>query len=158
MTQNTDQTTHPGFEGDVTQPEQKRDDFADFAWTYCANLLIDNNPDWRAWLEEGIASSYDDETRQESRRQNIAWFVRTGNWPDIEPVLNCRNISTRDKEVYAIAASLTQFLLTRGDRSTLLEFGQYAGKAGWDAALSRYYHIVSVPDLQRDWQQWARLQ
>ena len=111
-----------------------------------------------AWLEEGIASSYDDDARQESRRQNIAWFVRTGNWPDIEPVMNCRSISARDKDKYAIAASLTQFLLARGDRPTLLEFGQFANKAGWDAALSKYYRIDSVPGLQRDWQQWVRQQ
>ena len=70
--------------------------------------------------------------------------------------MNCRHISTRDKDTYATAASLTEFLLTRRDRQTLLEFGQYANKAGWDAALSKHYHIDSVPDLQRDWQQWVR--
>lgn len=109
-----------------------------------------------AWLEEGIASSYDDGARQAARKQSLSWIARTGNWPDVEALLNSPNLNARDATAYATASSITEFLLTRGDRHTLLEFGQYAGERGWDAALARYYRIPSTADLERSWQQWVR--
>jgi hypothetical protein len=109
-----------------------------------------------AWIEEGIASTYDDRPRQATRQRTLSWIAKTGNWPDVEELLNSPNIATRDKTAYATASSLAAFLLTRGDKPTLLEFGQYANKAGWDAALSKYYRINSTADLQRSWQQWVQ--
>ena len=79
-----------------------------------------------AWLEEGIASSYDDGPRQATRQQILAWMAKTGNWFDVESIFNSQNIAGQDKQAYAVASSLTQFLLTRGDQRTLLEFGQQA--------------------------------
>lgn len=109
-----------------------------------------------AWIEEGIAGTYDDDARQAARRQQLTWFARTGNWPELDAILNCRTISGNQKDVYAVASSLTEFLLTRGDRATLLEFGQEANRVGWDAALRKYYQFASVSDLQTAWQQWAQ--
>jgi hypothetical protein len=108
-----------------------------------------------AWIEEGIASSYDDGPRQATRQRILAWIVKTENWPDVAELLISPNMASRDKTAYATASSLTAFLLSRGDKLTLLEFGQYANKAGWDAALSKYYRIRSTADLQRSWQQWV---
>jgi hypothetical protein len=109
-----------------------------------------------AWIEEGIASSYDDPPRQATRKRLLSWIAKTGNWPDAVDLLNSPNIDTRDKTAYVTASSLTAFLLSRGDKPTLLEFGQYAHKAGWDAALHKYYRIDSTADLQRSWQQWVQ--
>jgi hypothetical protein len=109
-----------------------------------------------AWLEEGIACRYDDGPGKATRKRIVSWIVKTGNWPDLEELLNSPTIASRDKAAYAAAASLTEFLLTRGDKRTLLEFGQHAGKAGWDAALRQYYRINSAADLQRSWQQWVQ--
>lgn len=109
-----------------------------------------------AWLEEGIASSYDDGPRQAARQQILAWMAKTGNWSDVESIFNLQNIAGQDKQAYAVASSLTQFLLTRGDQRTLLEFGQHARQDGWDAALRKCYRIRTVPDLQRAWQEWVQ--
>jgi hypothetical protein len=109
-----------------------------------------------AWIEEGIASSYDDQGRQETRRQHISYYIRTGQWPDIESVLNCRTIAARRQDDYTVASSLTEFLLSRGDRQRLLEFGQSANRAGYDAALSKFYGINNTPDFQRAWQEWVK--
>ena len=57
---------------------------------------------------------------------------------------------------FATASSLTEFLLTRGDKRTLLEFGQYANESGWAAALRKYYQIASPAELQRSWQRWIQ--
>jgi hypothetical protein len=109
-----------------------------------------------AWIEEGIACRYDDESAQTTRKRILAWIARTDNWPDVASLLHSPTIASRDKVAYATAASLTEFLLTRRDKRTLLEFGQHANKAGWDAALSKYYRIDSTADLQRSWQQWVQ--
>jgi hypothetical protein len=109
-----------------------------------------------AWLEEGVASSYDDGPRQTTRQRILSWIAKTGNWPDAESLLNSPNMATRDKTAYATASSMTEFLLTRGDKRTLLEFGQYANQAGWDAALNKYYRLNGTAALQRNWQQWLQ--
>ena len=56
-----------------------------------------------AWLEEGIASSYDDGPRQATRQQILAWMAKTGNWSDVESILNSQNIAGQDKQTYAVA-------------------------------------------------------
>ncbi len=108
-----------------------------------------------AWMEEGIASRYDDDDRVQLRQQQIDWIVRTGNWPRVDGLLSASNISARDKQAYALAASLIDFLLSlNADKQVILEFGQHASQAGWDAALRKYYHIQDVSQLQTRWQRW----
>ncbi len=109
-----------------------------------------------AWLEEGIASRYDDEDRQKTRQAQITYFVETGHWPSVDSLFTAANIAAQDKELYTVAASLTEFLLSRNsDKQMLLEFGQYGNTAGWDAALQKYYGIRDVVQLQGRWQRWV---
>ena len=106
-----------------------------------------------AWVEEGIASRYDDSDRQDARQQQIAWILQTQNWPALDGLLTAPNIAARDKQAYAVAASLIDFLLARNaDKQVLLEFGQQGNKAGWDAALQKFYGIRDVNQLQAEWQ------
>lgn len=106
-----------------------------------------------AWLEEGIASHYDDGERKQQRREQLDAFTRTRQWPRIGRVLTAENISASDTEAYTVAASLTALLLSRdGDPQTLFAFGQYGKKHGWDAALNKYYRIRTVDQLQTIWQ------
>ncbi len=108
-----------------------------------------------AWLDEGIASRYDDSDRQELRQQQIAWIIQTRNWPQLDSLLNASSIASRDKQAYAVASSLVNFLLERNsDKQTLLAFGQHGNQAGWDAALQKYYGIHDVSQLQSQWQRW----
>lgn len=109
-----------------------------------------------AWLEEGIASRYDDPQRVAIRRRLIDLFVTTNNWPRLTMILAAESISAQDQSSYATAVSLTDFLLTRKSKQTLLEFGNAAGHMGWDAALQKHYGISSVSQLQSDWQIWLR--
>lgn len=108
-----------------------------------------------AWIEEGIASTYDDDARQQTRRATIAWFARTGNWPELAPILTTENIRRKDQHIYAVASSLVEFLLSKGDKRTLLEFGQSAKKDGYDTALKQHYDFAHVRDLRTAWQAWA---
>lgn len=107
-----------------------------------------------AWLEEGIACRYDDASRKATRKQITNWFVRTENWPRLQTLLTQHNVSSQDQAAYAVSASLTEMLLSLGNRQTLLEFGQSADRLGCNAALKRHYGIQDVAQLQTDWQRW----
>lgn len=107
------------------------------------------------WIDEGIASSYDDKPRRAVRRNVITWYVRTGNWPRLETLFKTNAITASDKAVYATASSLTEFLLSRADKKTLLQFATAGQKNGWDTALTQSYHIGSVAELQVAWQAWV---
>jgi hypothetical protein len=122
-------------------------------------VLATRFPDPRrlpAWVEEGVASRYDDPARHTTRQQILSWMAKTGNWSDVETVMLSVNISTHDKAAYATASSITEFLLSRGDKHTLFEFGLHGTQSGWDTALERFYRIRSTAHLQRAWQQWVK--
>ncbi len=106
-----------------------------------------------AWLEEGIASQYDDGGRQQKRQQQIMEIIRTRRWPRIAHVLAAKNIPATDTQAYTVAASVTALLLARDDdKENLLAFGQSGSQQGWDAALQEHYGITSVDQLQTIWQ------
>jgi hypothetical protein len=71
-------------------------------------------------------------------------------------VLDAPVISADNRAAYSVASSLTQYLLTRGDRSTFLEFAQSGKARGWDRALKQYYKIAGVRDLESAWQAWIK--
>lgn len=108
------------------------------------------------WIEEGIASRYDDQTRIARRRAIINWYARTGQWPDLADVLGRQKISRRDASAYSVAASVTDYLLSRGDRQTVVKFGQEVTSTDIQTALRKHYKIRSVGDLQIAWKNWVR--
>jgi hypothetical protein len=107
-----------------------------------------------AWLEEGIASRYDDETRKSQREQMVRVWVRTGRSANCAQLLMESDIKSLDETSYVASTSLVSFLLTRGDERTLLEFGALGQHSGWDAALESHYQIRNVRELQAQWQAW----
>src|SRR3990172_1787592 len=106
------------------------------------------------WLEEGIASRYDDQERKATRDRIARWFVKTGAYPGVIRALEADTISPVDQETYAVCATMTELLLSRGTKRTLIEFGE-SGRSGWDAALVKYYGIENVAELQAAWQGWV---
>lgn len=107
------------------------------------------------WADEGAASLSDDQSRTDIRRDVIQRYVRTGNWPDLRPILEARTIGASDRATYSVARSLTEYLLSRGDRATFLRFAVAGKEGGWDRALREHYAIHTVPELQLAWQAWA---
>lgn len=107
-----------------------------------------------AWVEEGIASRYDDDQRRETRGQVLNWIARTQNWPNLSDVLQRRVIPARDEQAYAVAASLVKFLLTQGKKKDLLHFAALGGHIGWDRAIHDSYQFATVYDLEAAWQAW----
>jgi len=110
------------------------------------------------WIEEGIASSYDELRRKQIRRAVLAHFAERGSWPPVAQLLDLRRINRRDQTAYTASASLTEFLLTRGDEARLLKFARAGQRDGWNAALDRHYGLRNVQELQAAWQKFARAQ
>lgn len=106
------------------------------------------------WLEEGCAGFADDSFRLKTRRGILDWFARTGNWPNLSKVLNSKRMSAADRSSYAIACSVSQFLIERGGRHELLAFGEAIQRQGLQAALNNSYELISVDELSKEWQAW----
>jgi len=104
-----------------------------------------------AWLEEGIASQYDDGQRQQIRQRIMSWFATTGQWPRLASVLNAKRVHSDDQETYTLAATVTELLLERGNKQKLLQFGELAQQAGLDRALSQCYGIAGATELELLW-------
>jgi hypothetical protein len=112
-----------------------------------------------AWLEEGIASRYDDESRHAQREDLLyAWVRSSGSAPNLVKLMATPDIKSFDETSYAAATSLVRFLLTRGDEHKILKFGVDGQQNGWDDALRSHYDIYSVRDLQQQWQNWLERQ
>jgi hypothetical protein len=108
-----------------------------------------------AWASEGAAGLEDDAARVATRQRIISWYARTGNWPDLEKVLAPDRIVPTDRTRYALAVSVTEYLLLRGNRRTFLEFAVDGKSNGWPMALQRYYQIRDIAELESAWRSWA---
>jgi len=105
-----------------------------------------------AWAEEWIASQYDDAERMAIRRNILSWYARTGTFPRLGQVVEGERIAAEDQQGYAVAASLTDLLLARADRQTLLAFARDTQTGGWDRALKTHYGIDNLDQLQQLWE------
>ena len=107
-----------------------------------------------AWLDEGIASRYDDAERVAIRQRITAWYVTSGQWPRLAGVLAAEKVHSDDQAAYTLAATLTQYLLSRGDKRLLLRFGQLTQDVGLDRALVECYGIKNASELESQWRAW----
>lgn len=108
------------------------------------------------WLEEGVASRYDDADRKAIRQRTINWWRKTGNWPQLAKLLQDKRMGADQAESYTASASLVDYLLTLGDKAELLNFAHEGQQTGWDEALQRHYRIQDAGRLQSHWQSWAQ--
>jgi hypothetical protein len=108
-----------------------------------------------AFIEEGAASLSDDPERFVNRKRILANFARSGEWPDLKTTFEKRRIAASDETTYAVAASVTEYLLSLGDKARVLRFGQLGKEQGWDYALRQVYGVTSLGEFERTWRSWA---
>ncbi len=108
-----------------------------------------------SWVEEGIASNYDDTVRKQARQSILRQWTDQRKWPRLDSILSSKNIRSQDTSSYTSAWSLTEFLVQRAPRETLFDFASYGRKHDWDGALQRYYGIRDTHQLQEQWQNWV---
>jgi hypothetical protein len=111
-----------------------------------------------SWIEEGIASRYDNEIRKDARDQLAHFWVRTGRAVRLAQVLDSSDLHSSDEYSYAAATSLVSFLLARGDAQSVVRFAEDGQRSGWNAALRAHYRIESLDELQRQWEAWLARQ
>ena len=110
------------------------------------------------WVEEGIASRYDDAERIAIRKSLIRWFDSTQQWPEIEAVVRAEMLPIFDQKAYTVAATLVDFLIQRRDKATFLRFAESARTRGWNESLQTHYDIRNLDQLQQLWQTWVKRQ
>ena len=111
-----------------------------------------------SWVEEGIASRYDNEMRRDARDQLGRSWVRTGRAVSLEHVLVSSDLHSTNEYSYAAATSLVSFLLSRGDAQSIVRFAEEGQRSGWNAALRAHYCIQSLEELQTQWEAWLARQ
>lgn len=104
---------------------------------------------------EGAACEQDDPERLAMRKQIVAWWAQTGNWPHVSDALEARQIAPSDAARYALACSLTEFLLERGDRLHFLKFAVAGARQGWPTAVRDFYGYSDLMSLQTAWRDWV---
>jgi hypothetical protein len=107
-----------------------------------------------SWVEEGIACRYDNQRLIAVRQQEVRAWTRMGRIPSLAVLFDNTGIRSTDDTGYAAAESLVAFLLTRGDKQTLLRFAEDIERLGWHESLRTHYAINGQAQLQRDWQAW----
>ena len=107
-----------------------------------------------SWVEEGIASRYDNEIRKDARGQLARSWVRAGRAIRLAQVLELSDLHSSDEYSYAAATSLVSFLLTRGDAQSVVRFAEEGQHGDWTAALRAHYGIQSIDTLQAQWEAW----
>jgi hypothetical protein len=108
-----------------------------------------------AWSDEGIAGTKDDPQRVLLRRQIVEQMAQTAAWPQLRTLLEAKELSANDETAYSVASSVVAFLLSRGDKPTLLQFATAGREQGWERAVQECYGFRSVAEFQTAWQGWA---
>ena len=108
-----------------------------------------------AWANEGIASQADDAGRKETRRRIAAGWASDGRWPQLQTLFQEKKIAHTDREGYAVAASVAQFLAGLGGKPKVIEFAKAGQQGGWDQAAHSCYGVRDVAELQAQWQSWV---
>jgi len=110
------------------------------------------------WFDEGgaIAGENAAEWQRQDDILHHRLHSRAGELLALRRLLTATDYPRDVLAFYAQAASLSRFLLTRGDRLTLLAFTRMGMVRGWDEALARHYQLRSVEALERVWLEHVR--
>jgi len=70
----------------------------------------------------------------------LSGVIQTGNWPQLTSLFGAKNLHSNDTDGYTAAASLVDYLLSRGDKETLLAFAAaaFAGSGCFTKARSSW--------------------
>jgi hypothetical protein len=122
-------------------------------WAHCFGAPVPR------WLDEGAAECAEDDVNFQHREQDVTAILnRKLPWiplrqlvtlPDYpQPGPNGQNITS----FYAESFGVVNYLLDQKDPATLVQFVA-AGMQGqtWDQALTQFYGIHSVDQLEQDW-------
>lgn len=101
-----------------------------------------------AWLNEGIASRYDNSQLRAIRRRERHDMLVENTWPNLREFIDQ---PIRTQKQYAIAESIVDYLLLRCEPVELIELGVRAERDGIDSALRAVIDVQNIEQLEREW-------
>jgi hypothetical protein len=118
-----------------------------------ADLLGGRQPP--RWADEGLAILADSEPKQRLHERDLTdGLTRQTAFRAVELLtLDAYPHPSRVPAFYGQSASLTAFLVARGEPTDFIAFLQSALDRGYDTALRDCYDIVNVTELERLWHQ-----
>ena len=90
-----------------------------------------------------------------ARHARAAGMAYDENWGVLAPTQELEHMPESDRASYAVAASLVDFLLTQGDKATLLKFAAEGKAKGYAAALETHYGVRSLDALEQAWRAYV---
>lgn len=110
------------------------------------------------WLDEGIALLSDSRRKQSLHHRDCCDALDTGTALRLAKVLSLDRFTSalQVAPFYGQSHSLVKYLAGQADHETLIAFAEAAIDQGYDRALSQYYAINGVADLERRWRAYAR--
>ncbi|GHT36790.1 hypothetical protein FACS189427_08950 [Planctomycetales bacterium] len=110
------------------------------------------------WLDEGIATSVENESEKERYRKMLRHFISK----DVQRCLPCRRMVSMKEypedvmPFYAQGFSTVEYLLLLGGQRKIVHFAETAMKTGWDNALLQHYGFANLGEFQEDyWVKWV---
>ncbi len=105
------------------------------------------------WADEGGAVLSEDEVERNRHDQLVRHILNTpGRKIPLRRLFALHDYPSDVMVLYAEGFSVSNYLVSRSDRRTFLEFiNQGMSGYGWDNAVRTYYHFNSVDELEEAW-------
>ena len=109
------------------------------------------------WVEKGLVGRVRPGANPEYLRWGCAKYLRGGQAYRLENLFPGPPLNTPEESVCAAQGSaVSEFLLTRGDKPTLVRFVAVGVKDGWNKAAKDVYGFADVGALETAWITWMK--
>lgn len=106
-----------------------------------------------SWIEEGIAVRFDDAERKLCRKETLRWWLANHRIPQLADVFS-RHVQSSDDDGYTASGLLVDYLLTLGDKQTVVRCGALC-RTNHEQAFAECYGLT-LAELQRGWEAFIR--
>ncbi|MFO7905606.1 MAG: hypothetical protein R6U98_23295 [Pirellulaceae bacterium] len=106
------------------------------------------------WTDEGLATFQSHRSKRVGHASLMKAIAETREWPALKALLATDRIDKYDRTSYAVATSLTSYLLRQGDAQTLFDFALSGRRIDWNHASQEHY-AMSLAQLEQSWRTWV---
>jgi len=106
------------------------------------------------WADEGCAVSDETDKVKNDIKKKCKTYHKEGKLYRLAILLDLKDYPRDSSKIwvfYAESYSITQYLIDKKDGKAFLDFVEYGMAKGWNGALSKYYDIKTVEDLETEW-------
>lgn len=108
------------------------------------------------WADEGAATTVEHISEREKHRRMLLEFLRTRRGIPFRHMFSMDEYPRDIMPLYAQGYTLAEFLIQQGGHQRFVKFLEEGLKDNnWDAALTRWYNIPDLGQLQLSWVAWV---